>query len=301
MEAKYNFQVAVLTSCRSTQSSRYGKRSDRNSIFGRHVVASLCGRGSENRRSCMYYPTEVLIRMNNKFHPDFESTSTSHDIDVDITQPDPIKVVDDPKKIDITTGQPILKSLFDVEEIPPQFRGVHTKDVFDHILRELNIISVKLEEEQIKREEEEQSKIFAEEDARLAEKEDEYNDVKKQSDDNDKEIERLQGELKEAHDARKNANVKAIDMAKEAGEMAKAASTSEEYQKATDADKAAKKQHEEMQKLQDLEKELTDKLNVKRAMGKDLDRKVNRKVIERQDVEREVQGFREIGKNLEKR
>ena len=49
--------------------------------------------------------------------------------------------------------------------------------------------------------------------------------------------------------------------------MAKAASTSEEYQKATDADKAAKRQHEEMQKLQDLEKELTDKLNVKRAHG----------------------------------
>ena len=105
-----------MTSCRSPQTAHYGKPYDRNSHFGRHVVACLCGRSDTRGRS-------VLPRLSQEGTKSEAGNKVSED--------------KNPKTSPLTWEE----------------RGVHTKDIYEHVAAKLNAFSKILEAEKNVREE----------------------------------------------------------------------------------------------------------------------------------------------------
>jgi hypothetical protein len=228
-------QVCCMTSCRTPQTAHYGKPNDRNSHFGRHVVACLCGRSGVQTRSVL---PEYL-------------TAGAH-----------LETAEDSiKEGNTTTGKLCWED-----------RGVHTKDIYNHVATKLDALSKILETEKEEREDVELGALVNDEAEKKKDFEEKYNKAKEKVKENEQQQKFQIKEVARIGDQRKEANAKAHELSVRAGEMAKLARTPEEYNTAAEADKEANKVTEQMHIFSRQEDEAKTALNVLRTKSKEDER-----------------------------
>ena len=240
------FQFCCITSCRSPQTAQYGKRIDRNSHFGRHVVAALAGRGSVHRNSILYRPRGK-------------------------------------------TKAETLQSAEWLDNVPWNMRGVNTRDVYDHVAKQLTRLSKVLEVEKFAREDEEAKELFRDEEKQIREQQKRLRDAKAKVKETAQSMKNQVKEVANAAERRKASNAKAHELAERAGQLAKAAKTPEEFNAAGEADKEANLEMEAMRVLQTEEDAAKMQLNVLRTQSKEDDRSEDRESEALVDLENKIE------------